>query len=191
MNVFAEMVAEMQEPAQTASNATRHEPLPPMQKTAGKTLYETDFVAWLQQQSELLRGQDFARLDIANLVEELEDMGRSEIAALQSAIEQALLHLIKLEFSPAEDPRKSWQVSVLKQRVAIEKLLKKNPGLQSRLPELHADAWLDARKIAIAEMAVYGEHPSVPQACPYSIVNVRDENFWPQQAASGSNRMRP
>ena len=157
------------------------------------SLYERDFHAWLAEQARILRAGQTENLDIRNLIEEIEDMGRSEEAALESAMEQALLHLAKLAFSPSSDPRRGWKASVVKQRVEIEKRIRRNPGLQSKMEALHQEAWKDARKLAIAEMAAHNETPTIPNECPFSIKDVRDESFWPKALslladASGSKR---
>ena len=39
-------------------------------------LYEKDFLAWTQQQSELIRQGRWQEVDLDHLIEELEDMGR-------------------------------------------------------------------------------------------------------------------
>ena len=41
-------------------------------------LYETDFYQWTLRQAELLRHEDYSDLDRNHLIEEIEDMGRSE-----------------------------------------------------------------------------------------------------------------
>jgi len=46
--------------------------------TASAPLYETDFYGWIQQQAGVLRAGSFAALDLDNLIEEVESMGRSE-----------------------------------------------------------------------------------------------------------------
>ena len=41
-------------------------------------LYETDFYAWTQRQVELLRKRDLNNLDIENLIEEIDSLGKQE-----------------------------------------------------------------------------------------------------------------
>lgn len=43
-----------------------------------KAAYDQDFLEWTQQQAEYLRKGCWAGLDVENLVEELEALGRSE-----------------------------------------------------------------------------------------------------------------
>ena len=40
-------------------------------------LYEKDFLAWTQQRSELIRQGRWQEVDLDHLIEELEDMGKS------------------------------------------------------------------------------------------------------------------
>jgi len=68
-------------------------------------LYETDVLAWSEQQSALLqsvaRGERVDELvDWPNLIEEIEAMGRAELRACESLLRQALLHLLKLHMWP-------------------------------------------------------------------------------------------
>ena len=41
-------------------------------------LYEADYHAWTHDQAAKLRRGDFAHLDVNNLIEEIESLGRSE-----------------------------------------------------------------------------------------------------------------
>jgi len=40
--------------------------------------YETDFYTWTVQQADLLRNEEFEELDLPNLIEEIESMGKSQ-----------------------------------------------------------------------------------------------------------------
>jgi hypothetical protein len=53
--------------------------------TARRDLYESDFYSWTKQQAGLMRSGELEALDLANLVEEIETLGRSEASALESA----------------------------------------------------------------------------------------------------------
>jgi Domain of unknown function DUF29 len=46
-----------------------------------RSLYERDFVGWTEQMGEALRRGDWAGLDVENLIEEVEALGRSDRAA--------------------------------------------------------------------------------------------------------------
>ena len=65
--------------------------------------YETDFYLWTQQQAALLRQGPFNRvdLDLANIAEEIESMGKSDRRAIESHLFVILLHLLKWQFQPS------------------------------------------------------------------------------------------
>jgi len=42
------------------------------------TLYEDDIIAWSKPQAALLRRGEWSQLDIDNIAEEIEDVGKSE-----------------------------------------------------------------------------------------------------------------
>ena len=127
-------------------------------------LYDTDFIGWTEQQARLLR-EAAARgtnlpFDWANLAEEVEDLGRSEYDAILSQIIRIVAHLLKLEFSPAVDPRAAWTTSVQDGRREIARRLLRNPGLRPRLPEMLREAGPLAVRAAAEDMELYGEAPA-------------------------------
>ena len=62
--------------------------------------YEADFYAWLQAQAAHLRAKEWKGLDIDNLAEELDTLGRSERNAVWSHVRILLLHLLKWAYQP-------------------------------------------------------------------------------------------
>ena len=63
-----------------------------------ESLYERDFYLWLEQQASRLREGRLDELDLANLLEEIEDMGRSEKRAIEGYLVVVLTHLLKYPF---------------------------------------------------------------------------------------------
>ncbi len=79
-----------------------------------KTLYDEDFFAWTKEQAEGLRsaaqGGSNRALDWENLAEEIEDLARSQLHVARAARSRRIIeHLLKLEYSPATDPRRGWR----------------------------------------------------------------------------------
>ena len=101
-------------------------------------LYETDFIGWTEQQARLLREAAARRTDLAldwdRLAEEVEDLGKSYRRALASHV--VIEHLLKLECSPAQEPRRGWIGSIRRGRSEIESWLADEPGLRPRLPDI-------------------------------------------------------
>lgn len=65
---------------------------------AVKTLYETDFNLWLEETAFLIKEGKLDRLDIENLLEEIEGMSRREKDAIESNLIRVLQHLIKWNY---------------------------------------------------------------------------------------------
>jgi len=68
-------------------------------------LYERDALAWAEQQAALLRrlaaGEAVNEaVDWPNVIEEVEDVGQSQVRACRSLLRQALVHLLKLQAWP-------------------------------------------------------------------------------------------
>jgi len=140
-------------------------------------LYETDFYGWIQQQAGVLRAGSFAALDLDNLIEEIESMGKSHQRALESRLEILLIHLLKWQFQP-ERRSKSWQFTIEEQRDRIVGHLKKNPSLQSSLPDCMQDAYRYARRGAARETQL--DSTVFPSECPWTFDEIISEDFWPQ-----------
>jgi len=139
-------------------------------------LYQQDFYTWAYQQAQLLRDQKFDQVDWSNLIEEVEDLGRSEYRALVSAIEKLTLHLLKWQYQ--EQLRSpSWRHSIDKQRLKIERLLEDNPGLQSRISEAIAQGYRYGRKGASQE--TFLEEKIFPEVCPYPWTDLINDHFLP------------
>jgi hypothetical protein len=84
--------------------------------------YDEDFFLWTQQQATELRRLKAVginvpmSLDLENLALEVEDMGKSDRRQAESRIERIIEHLLKLDLSPAIDPRPGWRRTVRVQR---------------------------------------------------------------------------
>jgi Domain of unknown function DUF29 len=104
------------------------------------TLYDTDFYTWATQTAQLLKEQRFSELDLENLIEEIEDLGRSEYRALGARLEVLLVNLLKVRCQ-SEMHTKSWDLTIREQRLRIQRLLRDNPGLKPKLPQAWEDAW--------------------------------------------------
>ena len=143
------------------------------------SLYERDFHAWTQAQAALLKAGNPDRADLDHLAEEIEDMGREQRHAVGSHIRLLLIHLLKLRHSPAIDPRPGWRAEIRNARAEIADRLADSPSLRPYLPQLFDRAWPRARSIAADQMEAYGERPTIPRQCPFTLEQVLDERYWP------------
>jgi len=130
-------------------------------------LYDTDFVIWSRQQSELLRRRasgelvNEAEIDWPNVAEEIEALGKNEARALASKLATVMEHLLKLEASPAVDPRAGWRATIRRERTDIHRLLKDAPSLRPTVAAVIAEELGAARREAAASLADNGETPRI------------------------------
>jgi len=68
--------------------------------SAHPATYDSDLYTWSLEQAELLRQGKFDQLDLENIIEEIEDMSKSEKRALESFLETLLMHLLKWVYQP-------------------------------------------------------------------------------------------
>ncbi|MGA3401556.1 MAG: DUF29 domain-containing protein [Acetobacteraceae bacterium] len=146
--------------------------------------YDIDVYAWSERQGALLRrlaaGErvNDADLDWPNIAEEIESVGRSERSALSSHIGNALEHLIKLQASPAIEPRGGWQETIARARSEVERLLEDNPSLRPAVGATIARELPRARRLASMALTRHGEQPRVdPNAISYTESQVLGEWF--------------
>lgn len=140
------------------------------------SLYETDFQRWLLKNAHLLREGRFGEVDIMNVAEELEDMGRSEHRALGSHIAVLLLHLLKWQFQPTHRGS-SWQLSIDNARDAIEELLNESPSMRGGVPELIENKYRIARRNTVTETGLSAR--AFPEQCPYTPEQVLMHGYLP------------
>jgi len=155
-------------------------------KNAGKsnemdaaTLYERDFYSWTQEQASAIRNGEQWRMDIDNILEEIEAMGRAEKRALRSKMSILLTHLIKWQYQP-ERRGASWRATIAHQRNAIEDLLRDSPGLKPMVADTLSYAWASALRAAEAETGL--DRKTFPKACPWGFAQMLDEGFWPSNS---------
>lgn len=139
--------------------------------------YDKDFYGWTQEQAALLRAGRLTDLDIENLIEEIETMGRSEKRELESRLTVLLLHLLKWKYQEVRRGR-SWELSIDEQRIQFRKTLKENPGLKSLLDDIQADAYRLAIIQASRETKI--SKSVFPSECPWSLDQITDDSFFPE-----------
>lgn len=141
---------------------------------AAGTAYEDDFYTWTQEQGARLRAGDLTGLDLENLAEEIETLGRSEFNSLASAWRVILLHMLKWDHQPERRTR-GWAISIRAQRDNAADVLTDNPGLKGRLTEALERAYRGARLEAANETGLPVK--TFPVACPYTLEDLRTRPF--------------
>lgn len=147
--------------------------------TKKRDLYNTDFLAWAEETLELLRSQQWQDLDLENLIEEIADLGKSQQHALQSSLRLILMHLLKWKYQ-SDRQSHSWKITINRERLNIDEYLEESPSLRRFLSDRE---WIDktyqrARREAMVETNL--ALATFPVACPFSILEILDLDFYPQ-----------
>lgn len=138
--------------------------------------YKTDFYGWTQQQADLLRQGRVSEMDLDNLLEELEGMGRSEHRQMSHRLDVLLMHLLKWAYQP-DHRSSSWIGSIKEQRYRLNRLIKSNPSLNPEIPEMMTEAYEAAQITAYKKT---GLEDVFPTTCPWTFEQVMTEDFWPE-----------
>jgi hypothetical protein len=138
--------------------------------------YETDFYAWTQAQATALRAKDWAALDLDNLVEELDALGRSERNALWSHLRIVKLHLLKWRYQPERRTR-NWRGSITRARQNVARRLHQ-PSLRRELSAFITEAYTDARRLAADQTGL--PLATFPEMCEWSEEQLQDVEFFPR-----------
>jgi len=125
--------------------------------------YDTDLVLWAKDQARALRDAGHAGtnlpIDWENVAEEIESLGKSQGRELASRIRTILVHLLKLQGSPATEPNAGWRETIQEQRSEIEAVLADSPSLRPTIPSVIDKELGKAKRAAALALAVYREGP--------------------------------
>jgi hypothetical protein len=134
------------------------------------SLYERDALAWSEQQADLLRrlaaGERLnAAVDWPNVIEEVQDVGLSELRACRGLLRQALVHLLKLHAWPASQAAAHWRDEAGVFLADAEDRF--TPSMRQRigLDEIYAKALHLARTTTDDT----GEPRPLPEVCPFTL----------------------
>lgn len=118
--------------------------------TDTNNLYDRDYYLWLSHTAKLISEGKFDEVDTANLIEEIEDMGRSEKRAVESNLTVLLAHLLKYKYQPQKRSN-SWRATIIEHRRRIKKAFRDSPSLKQYFSDIFEEAYQDAIRAAAAE----------------------------------------
>jgi hypothetical protein len=132
-------------------------------------LYGRDVLAWVEAQADLLRRlRDGERINAAvdwpNLIEEVQDLGRAELHAVESLLVQALVHLLKSHAWP-DGPVRHWSAEVIGFLAGARRRF--TPFMRQRLA--FGELYRDARAQVAADEFDDASFGGLPLDCPFSL----------------------
>jgi Domain of unknown function DUF29 len=145
-------------------------------QASSASLYETDFYAWTQEQVKLLQAGKWTEIDLVNVIEEIDSLGKQQRQELEDRLGVLLGHLLKWQFQPDMRSR-SWQATIREQRRQIRRHLKQNPSLKPSISEAMEEGYQSGLNLAVIETLL--DFEVFPSTCPYSFEEAIDDQFFP------------
>jgi hypothetical protein len=138
--------------------------------------HDRDFFEWTRRNAELLRAGRLEQADIQHLAEEIEDIGKRDLGALDRRVQVLLIHLLKRRFQPEKRSR-SWENAVTVQRIGVERLLRRYPSFRRMIKMDLAGNYKFAVRFAVIETGL----PKIqfPAECPFTVEQILDPEFVP------------
>jgi hypothetical protein len=139
--------------------------------------YDKDFYAWSLHNAALIREGKLSEVDLENVAEEIESMGKANRRQLISRLAVLLAHLLKWKFQPGLRGN-SWKYTVENQRFEVRDLLNESPSLKYELDDQLNHAYKKALILAAAETGL--NRNTFPETSPFSLADALNENFFPE-----------
>ena len=136
-------------------------------------------ISGLTKTAQLLRERKFKKVDLDNLIEEIESMGRSEKKAVRSNLRILLTHLLKYKYQ-SQKRSNSWLFTIVEHRQRIKDSFKDSPSLNRHFIQEFAECYQDARALAAAETGLPID--TFPVDSPFSPEDTIDADYLPESA---------
>jgi hypothetical protein len=134
--------------------------------------YDRDLTLWAKDTAQLLRERCWDAIEWEHLIEEIEDLGKSERSAIASQMERIMVHLLKWQYQP-QRRSDSWLDSINDGRSQIRRKLEDSPSLRSYPPQILEKEYTRARREAARQTHL--EISLFPELCPYVIDQVMED----------------
>jgi len=144
--------------------------------------YDTDFYQWTQTQAAALAAGHLGKLDLANLAEEIESLGKRDWRELSSRLEILVMHLLKCRYQPELRGTSTWGSTIRTQRRDIAKLLRQSPSLRRQVAGCIIEDYSAVRQDAADETRL--PLATFPEVCPWTAAQVLDLDYYPEADAS-------
>lgn len=133
-------------------------------------LYDADVVTWSERQAALLRrianGERINdQVDWANVIEEVESVGQSQIDAVESLLTQAFLHDLKAAAWPLAREAENWRADARLFRRQAQRKCRASMQQRIDLAGLYADALAGLPETMDGQPSL-----PVPTACPFTSI---------------------
>ncbi|MBD2387622.1 DUF29 domain-containing protein [Cylindrospermum sp. FACHB-282] len=140
-----------------------------------KTLYESNYLQWLEETIKCLKSRQLAGIDYENLIEELEDLAKNEKRRVRSLLEQIIRHLLLYQYWDLEKLRNAnhWAAEITGFRNQLNEDLTAN--LRNHLEDNFSGIYSNALDYVKAKTTL----TNLPEICPYTLEQILDKNWLP------------
>ena len=141
-----------------------------------KNLYDQDFALWIEKTVKQLKSGDLSQVDLENLIEEVESLGKSQPKAVDNFLTRLLEHLLKRCYVVLPDCYRGWEIEIRNFRKELKKEFKYSPSLKRFMIEILEECYREALE------AVKEDYPdsNFPDVCPFAedIDGLLNHKFW-------------
>lgn len=143
------------------------------------TLYHTDILAWSRAQAERLRrvaaGERVDDVDWEHVIEEMEEVGRSQLDAVRSFLQLTMLHALKVLAWPAHDAADHWTQAIA--NFLVEAQERFEPGMEQHSDPVAIYARALRRLRRLPPMRGAPPPLPLPDAVAFTAAELRDPDF--------------
>ncbi|WP_107669540.1 DUF29 domain-containing protein [Cyanothece sp. BG0011] len=146
-----------------------------MTLTNTKTLYEQDFALWIKDTVNKLKLGDFSQVDLENLIEEVDSLGKRDRRSLESRLITLFEHALKRRYVNLPDCYRGWEVTLNRTQQKLNQILNDSPSLRNFLQ----DILLDCYQKALENMEIEYDN-EFPNIYPFTekIDPLLNSKFW-------------
>jgi len=141
-----------------------------------KNLYDQDFALWIEKTVKQLKSGNLSQVDLENLIEEVESLGKSQRKAVDNFLTRLLEHLLKRCYVVLPDCYRGWEIEIRNFRKELKKEFKYSPSLKRFMIEILEECYREALE------AVKEDYPdsNFPDVCPFAedIDGLLNHKFW-------------
>ena len=138
-------------------------------------LYESNYSQWLEETIKNLKSRQLGDIDYDHLIEELEELAKTEKRRVRNLLEQIIRHLLLYQNWHIEKPRNAnrWAAEIISFRNQINEELTTN--LRNHLAENINIIYSNALDYVKAKTKL----TNLPEICPYTLDQILDKNWLP------------
>ena len=140
-----------------------------------KTLYDSDFALWIEETVKQLKSGDFSQVDLKNLIEEVESLGKKDKRELENRLMTLFEHALKRCYVPLPECYRGWENSLKRTQKELKKILRDSPSLKNYFDKVFVECYRDGVDNIRDEYDII-----FPEVCPFTndVDELLNKNLW-------------